>query len=79
MEPPSLQGIEECAFDSHDAEFIDEDTVERETKHRIETPFEVLKRVHERLPEFVRALGHHLAVDPKDDLLRSDAEPFPRG
>jgi hypothetical protein len=43
--------------------FWDESTAQREVKPLIETRFEIRKRLYGRLPDFVRALSSHLAVE----------------
>jgi len=43
--------------------FRNEDTLRREVKPLIETKFEIRKRMHENLPDFLASLVKHLDVD----------------
>ena len=53
--------------------FCEESTLERQRKPLIETKFEIRKRLYPHLPEFVRGLAKHLAVDQQKNL---DELPF---
>jgi hypothetical protein len=45
--------------------FRDEETLERDQKPLIETPFEIRKKMYPHLPDFVRALSNNLSVEKR--------------
>ncbi len=55
--------------------FWDESTMTRDAKPLIETKWEIRKRLFRKLPDFVRALGKHFAVEPVPEL-DPDGLPF---